>query len=131
MSDLKYGFSKHLPGVNIDAARERVTTLLATEGFGVLTHIDVAATLKKKIGADFRPYHILGACNPALAHQGLQAEAHLGLLLPCNVVVQQEGDGSTVSFINPMLMHEMVSGSGLAEVAKDADDRLRRVCDAL
>ena len=131
MSDLKYGFSKHLPGVNIDAARERVTTLLATEGFGVLTHIDVAATLKKKIGADFRPYHILGACNPALAHKGLQAEAHLGLLLPCNVVVQQEGDGSTVSFINPMLMHEMVSGSGLAEVAKDADDRLRRVCDAL
>jgi uncharacterized protein (DUF302 family) len=131
MNDLKYGFSKHLPGVNIDAARERVTTLLATEGFGVLTHIDVAATLKKKIGADFRPYHILGACNPALAHKGLQAEAHLGLLLPCNVVVQQEGDGSTVSFINPMLMHEMVSGSGLGEVAKDADDRLRRVCDAL
>ena len=70
MSDLKYGFSKHLPGVNIDAARERVTTLLATEGFGVLTHVDVAATLKKKIGADFRPYHILGACNPALAHKG-------------------------------------------------------------
>ena len=88
MTSVKYGFEKQLSGVLLTEAKERVTKALAAEGFGILTEIDVKATLKKKLDVDFRPYVILGACNPHLAHQALQGDPQIGLLLPCNLVVQ-------------------------------------------
>lgn len=114
-----------------EAAVEKVTEALKTEGFGVLTEIDVKATLKKKIDADFRRYVILGACNPHLAHRALQAELDLGLLLPCNVIVYEDAGGSMVSIIDPVSMVEMTGNPELETVAKEADERLRRVLAAL
>jgi len=114
-----------------DEAVEKVTAALKTEGFGVLTEIDVKATLKKKLDADFRRYVILGACNPHLAHRALQAELDLGLLLPCNVIVYEDGDGSVVSVIDPVSMVGMTGNPQLETVAKEADERLRRVLATL
>lgn len=129
MSSVSYGFVRHLPGVAFADAVARTTEALKTEGFGVLSEIDVSATLKKKIDVDFRPYVILGACNPQLAHQALSAEPQIGLLLPCNVVVQAEGDGSTVSIADPKAMFTMVSNPGMGDVAGEAEARLRRVIE--
>lgn len=131
MSSVSYGFVRHLPGVAFADAVARTTEALKTEGFGVLSEIDVSATLKKKIDVDFRPYVILGACNPQLAHQALRAEPQIGLLLPCNVVVQAEGDGSTVSIADPKAMFTMVSNPGMGDVAGEAEARLRRVIEKL
>jgi uncharacterized protein (DUF302 family) len=109
-----------------------VTDALKAEGFGVLTEIDVKATLKKKLDVDFRPYKILGACNPPLAHRALEAAPEVGLLLPCNVTVQYVEDGVTeVSLIDPMAMLSFVPSSELAAVATDAAARLDRVAAAL
>ncbi len=116
-------------------ALERVTAALKEEGFGVLTEIDVRSTLKKKLDADFRPYTILGACNPSLAYKALQSEPIIGLMLPCNVTVQAVEGGSLVNLINPKTM--MLSNPTLAdnqtlkEVAQDAYDRMVRVAEAL
>lgn len=101
------------------------------EGFGVLTEIDVQATLKEKLGADFRPYVILAACNPALAHQALSAKLDIGLLLPCNVIVYQEGEGSVVSIIDPVVMLDVVKEPALNPIASEARSKLRRVFEAL
>lgn len=131
MSSVSYGFVRHLPGVAFADAVARTTEALKTEGFGVLSEIDVSATLKKKLDVDFRPYVILGACNPQLAHQALRAEPQIGLLLPCNVVVQAEGDGSTVSIADPKAMFTMVSNPGMGDVAGEAEARLRRVIDKI
>jgi uncharacterized protein (DUF302 family) len=131
MPDLTYGFERTLPGVPFAEAVTRVTDALKAEGFGVLSEIDVSATLKKKIDVDFRPYVILGACNPALAHQALQAEPQIGLLLPCNVVVQAADGGTTVSIADPKAMFRMVETPGLGAVANDAEARLRRVIAAV
>jgi uncharacterized protein (DUF302 family) len=115
-----------------DSAVERVTAELKKEGFGILTEIDVKATLKQKLDVDFRPYKILGACNPPLAYRALQAVPEVGLLLPCNVTVsQEENDRVLVSILNPNLMAEVIANPKLAEVAKDAEERLRRVAVAL
>lgn len=126
-----YGFSQVLP-MSMSDAITTVTSALAEEGFGVLTEIDVQATLKKKLGVDHRPYMILGACNPHLAYQGLQVEPELGLLLPCNVIVYDNGDGtSTVSIVDPIQMLGVVQNDQLEPIAEEANTRLRRVLDHL
>lgn len=115
-----------------DTAVAQVTAELQKEGFGVLTEIDVQATLKKKLDVDFRPYKILGACNPPLAYKSLLAAPEVGLLLPCNVTVSQEADGRIlVSLIDPEIMLGVVDNPALAEVACDAKERLQRVAAAL
>jgi len=116
----------------IAAAKAVTVAALKQEGFGVLTEIDVQVTLKGKLGVDYRPYLILGACNPQLAYQGLQVEPELGLLLPCNVIIYDNGDQtSTVSIVDPFQMLGVVHNPALAPVATEANTRLRRVLDHL
>jgi uncharacterized protein (DUF302 family) len=129
--DPKYSMTRHLTGVEFDSAVQKTRDALAAEGFGVLTEIDVRATLKKKLDVDFRAYTILGACNPALAHQALEAESQIGLLLPCNVVVQQDAAGEvTVSVIDPKAMFQVVEGVDMGDVVEVASNKLRRALDA-
>lgn len=116
-----------------ERAVERVRDALVGEGFGVLTEIDVKATLEKKLGVEFRPYVILGACNPPLAHRALTAERNIGLLLPCNVIVyagDRSGE-SVVAAIDPEVSLSRVGNESLAPVAADVKERLRRVLDAV
>ena len=126
-----YGYETELAGVTMDEARTRVTAALAAEGFGVLTEIDVRATLKKKLDVDFRPYLILGACNPLLAHHALAGDSQIGLLLPCNVVIQTTENGVSVSVASPRAMFSIVRRDDLEPVVADADARIRRVATAL
>ena len=124
-----YGYGCTVHG-GLDEAIKRTTDALKLEGFGVLTTIDVTATLKNKIGADFKPYVILGACNPNLAYRALQTEEEIGLLLPCNVIVYDNGDGtSRVSIVDPIQMMGFVQNPALEAVAAEADSRLRRVVE--
>ena len=125
-----YTFSTTMPGP-IDDARERVIAALATEGFGVLTEIDVAATMKAKLGEEMPPYRILGACNPPLAHQALSAEPSIGALLPCNVVLRQEGEAIVVDFMDPEAVLTLVERDGVAAIAADVRSRLDRVKQTL
>jgi uncharacterized protein (DUF302 family) len=114
-----------------EQAVERVVAVLKEEGFGVLTEIDVKATLKKKLGADFRKYVILGACNPPLAHRALSTTLDVGLLLPCNVVVYEQDGGSVVSILDPLSMLGVVENPELDPVAQEARTRLQRVIEVL
>ncbi len=113
-------------------AVDKVTAALKEEGFGVLTEIDVKATLKKKLDADFRRYIILGACNPNLAYQALQNELELGLLLPCNVIVYETDEGqSMVSIMDPLIMVQVADNQNLQNIANEAKARLTRVAESL
>jgi uncharacterized protein (DUF302 family) len=127
---MKYGMSRnvHLP---YDRAVERVTEELKKEEFGVLTTIDVRETMKKKLNADFKRYVILGACNPPFAHKALQAEETIGLLLPCNVVVYEEGDASVVAAFDPMVMTEVMDNEQIVPIANEIKQRLERVLAAV
>jgi uncharacterized protein (DUF302 family) len=126
-----YGFDISLSG-NMDDIRSRVVDELQKAGFGVLTEIDVAATLKKKIDVDRRPYLILGACNPRLANQAINADPDIGLLLPCNVVLREEEDGSiTVAFMDPSAVLGLVEKEGVEQLAGEVRGLLEGVRDAL
>ena len=115
-----------------DQAIEKVTAALAQEGFGVLTTIDVRATLRKKLDVEFRPYTILGACNPPFAYEALKAEPWIGAMLPCNVVVQQSEDGTVgVAAIDPAASMQAVDNPTLAGIAGEIRDKLTRVINAL
>ena len=129
VSDIGLSTTLSLP---YEQAVERVVAALKDEGFGILTEIDVQATLKKKLDVDFRRYVILGACNPPLAHQALCTDLQIGLLLPCNAIVYETDDGgSAVSIIDPMSMLSMVDSPELAAVAEQAQTRLERVIEAV
>lgn len=128
---IRYGFGKQVTA-GFDEALNNVTAELQKEGFGVLTEIDVAATLKKKLNADMPAYRILGACNPALAHQALGAEPSIGLLLPCNVVVRQDAGGKVfVEFMDPIAVLELVGNPGVHDLAQTVRAKLERVLQAL
>jgi uncharacterized protein (DUF302 family) len=128
--ELSYGTAV-ITALPFAAAVDRAKELLREEGFGVLCEIDVQKTLKEKIGADFRPYVILGACNPKLAHHALSAESQLGLLLPCNVVVQ-EADGRVIaSAIDAEVLLGIVGQPELSDTARDVNARLGRVLERL
>lgn len=126
----RYVFGKTV-STSYEDTLERATAALAAEGFGVLTEIDVQATLDKKLGVKTDPYVILGACNPELAHKALTSEPAIGLLLPCNVVVAQDGDDVVVSAASPKAMFAVVGDkdNGLTTIAADAEERLRRALD--
>ncbi len=126
----EYAFRTKL-NLPYEQAVEKVVGALKKEGFGVLTEIDVKATLKKKLDIDFRRYVILGACNPSLAHQALNTELEIGLLLPCNVIVYEEDGGSVVSIVDPISMLGVVENPDLDSIAREARARLQRVIEAV
>jgi len=126
-----YGFNVTVPGT-MEEVINKVTDALKTEGFGVLTEIDVQATLKKKIDVDRKPYHILGACNPALANDAINAEPDIGLLLPCNVVVREEDDASiTVAFMDPAAVLGIVNREEITKLGLEVRAKLEKVRDLL
>ena len=131
MKDVTYAYRRDLQGVAFDDAVARTTEALMTEGFGVLTVVDVQATLKGKLGVDHRAYKILGACNPPLAHRALTAEPAIGLLLPCNVVVAQTDNGSEVAIGNPKEMFKIVDNQEMQSLADEVDAKLRAVLERI
>lgn len=132
MTELSYGFKKTLSG-SVDEIEARVTEALKSEGFGVLTRIDIASTFKKKLDVDFPEYRILGACNPTLAHTALREDPDIGLLLPCNVVVYESEDTGQVivSIIDPERQLAISGRNDIADLAADVRDRMKRVIEAI
>ena len=128
---MKYYFNKTI-NEDFESAIEKVTGALKAEGFGILTEIDIQAALKKKLDVDFRPYKILGACNPPFAHKALLAEDKIGTMLPCNVIVQDMGNGQTeVAAVNPVASMQAVKNDSLGEVAGIIEAKLKKVIESL
>lgn len=131
MENIKYGFGKSV-NYSFDEAIEKVTEELKKEGFGILTEIDVKETLKKKLDVDFKPYKILGACNPPFAHKALQSEEQIGLMLPCNVIVYVNDAGKTiVAAIDPIASMQAVQNDTLGELAETIQSKLKKVIDSM
>lgn len=129
---MTYYFAKTITGEDFAALEQRVRDALKQDGFGVLTEIDVEETLKEKIDVDFRPYKILGACNPKLAHQALLAEDKIGTMLPCNVIMQDLGDGRIeVAAVDPAASMQAVGNDALGDVAQTVRGKLKAIVDAL
>ncbi len=127
---MKYYLEKALKNINFEAAIEKVTEALKEEGFGILTEIDVKETLKKKLDEDFRPYKILGACNPPFAHKALLAEDKIGAMLPCNVIVQQLDDGIIeIAAVDPMASMQAVGNKDLVKIAEEIRSKLKSVVE--
>ena len=131
MKDSSYAFGRSLPASAYEEAVARTEAALSAQGFGILTRIDVSKTLKEKIDVDFKPYLILGACNPALAHRALDTDENIGLLLPCNVVVCETDEGAEVYFASPKSMLEIAESAEILPVAEEAERLLRQACDSL
>ena len=127
---MSYYFSKK-SALDFKEAIEKVTEALKQEGFGILTEIDVKETLKKKLDVDFRPYRILGACNPPFAYKALQAEDKVGIMLPCNVIVQEKEDGVEIAAVDPVASMQAIDNPKLGEIANEIRQRLHRVIDSL
>lgn len=128
---MSYYFEKKMEGVSFEEAKDQVTAALKEEGFGVLTNIDMTATMKSKLDVDIRPYEILGACNPNFAYKALQEEENIGLMLPCNVVLQDKGDGITVSIIDPLVSMMGIENEALGFIAVEVRGKLQRVIEAI
>jgi uncharacterized protein (DUF302 family) len=132
MKDIDYGYAKNMGQIDFAAAEEKVVAALKTEGFGVLTEIDVKATLKKKIDVDFRKYKILGACNPQLAHGVLQTELSAGLFLPCSVVIYEDDEANqNVMIGKPSVMFAPVPNSDIKGMLAEVDARIERIMASL
>jgi|TARA_R100000005_G_C4992891_1_gene200046 uncharacterized protein (DUF302 family) len=128
---MKYYFEKTLKDTGFEEAIEKVTDALKVEGFGILTEIDVKETLKKKLDEDFRPYKILGACNPPFAHKALLAEDKIGAMLPCNVIVQQTENGVEIAAVDPVASMQAVENKDLEGIANEIQSKLRAAIDSL
>lgn len=128
---MKYYHQKTIDSNSFDKVKEDVTTALKEEGFGVLTEIDVKTTLKKKLDEDFRPYTILGACNPPFAHKALLAEDKIGAMLPCNVILQQKNDGIEVAAVDPVASMLAVKNDKLVDIARQIQRKLKSAIDSL
>ena len=127
---MKYGYSK-IVNLPFEETVSKVIEVLSTEGFGVLTTIDVKATMKKKLDLNYENYTILGACNPTFAHKALEAEKEIGLLLPCNVIVYQTGDDVHFSAMLPSAAMSAVENDAIADIAEEMETRLKKVVDAV
>ncbi|MDA3822131.1 MAG: DUF302 domain-containing protein [Bacteroidales bacterium] len=128
---MKYYHEKTLKDISFEEAIQKVTDALKEEGFGILTEIDVQDTLKKKLEEDFRPYRILGACNPPFAHKALLADDKIGAMLPCNVIVQQNDDGVEVAAVDPVASMQAVDNKVLAKIAEEIQSKLKSVIEDL
>lgn len=128
---MKYYYEKTLQNVSFEEAIQKVTAALQEEGFGILTEIDVQATMRKKLGEDFRPYRILGACNAPFAHKALLAEDKIGAMLPCNVIVQQSDAGIEVAAVDPVASMQAVNNKELAGIAEEIQLKLKSVIERL
>ena len=127
---MSYTYDRTLQGADIDEAESRVREALAEKGFGVLTEIDVKATMKNKIGADMAPYRILGACNPDMAHKAIEIEPRVGAMLPCNVVLRDVEGGTEISAIDPVASMQAIESNALHGVAGEVRDIMRAVVNA-
>ncbi len=131
MDTIRYGFGRTLSNKSVDEAVAQITEALGTVGFGVLTDLNVQTTIQQKLGESVRPYRILGACHPQMAVRAVRDEAHVGLLMPCNVLVQECGDGVTISAIDPAEMINWVDGAETKAILKEASQLLRQAIDYL
>ncbi len=130
MNKTNYGYSKNVD-LSFDQAIEKVKAELQKEGFGILSKIDVKATLKKKLDVDFQNYVILGACNPPGAYKSLQAEIEIGLMLPCNVIVYQKDNKTVISAVKPTIAMGMIDNSSLKDIATNIENKLQKAIDSL
>lgn len=126
---MAYTYDRTLTGVGIDEAESRIREALVAKGFGVLTEIDVTATMKKKIDIDMEPYRILGACSPKMAHKAIEVEPRVGAMLPCNVILRQVNDDTEISAIDPVASMQAIDNDMLHEIAGEVRDMMREAVD--